>query len=567
MTTPFLALKPSRLAPHRPRKDLSIGNFWLLSDTESANDRLRKLAEWATVSADGKGGAQFVDEDSEGRPIQFQARTPPYNDFRAGEGARATPAVSEPTQGSEIYSMTNILMWSNLEIAKARYKKYKAMNTDTRKQMERLSKLYGIAMDAKPDPQDNGPEQKQFFSLQKRVKALDDVKREAFRRMLSLYLAAGIADENTIAGLVVVDQEDAALYVEVQERIKGIPASQGEGGKRTPPIKDAPITPFNALVQLEAFRDAVEDVRKNYSGNDLLKDYIYADIVSFLYDGAAAMDVYRNYVFMGPSGVGKTTWARLMGKMYKALGIYMYGIVVETTASDYVGAYAGWSGPQTRGMLDGNLENIVLIDEAYAMAQTGSTTSGSNFGTEAITALVDYMDKNRGCIMIIIAGYEDKMKNDFLENNEGLDRRFPNKFVFPAYTAAQMVTVLQSMLKSRGILQLWSKQTFKRMEALIQKCMQDKENRENPTVPQVDANIGMAEFYDELFSKQGGSMENIANQTSTYCALPDKRPQLRGANLYEFDPDMIQVLVSMLDRKHHAGLKENGGFVSRVRAI
>jgi SpoVK/Ycf46/Vps4 family AAA+-type ATPase len=282
------------------------------------------------------------------------------------------------------------------------------------------------------------------------------------------------------------------------------------------------------------------------------------------------MEVYRNYVFMGPSGVGKTTWARLMGQLYKHMGIYMYGSVAETSASDYVGAYIGWSAPQTQSMLDQNLENIVLIDEAYAITETGKTDSSGGYGSEAITAIVNYMDKNRGCVMIIIAGYEPQMKtnpNSFLKNNEGLDRRFPNQFVFPSYTAEQLVNILKTTLKRRSMLDRWEPLAFSQLLDLIQLLVNHDENRRRPEVKAEPRYTSAAPFYDELFSKQGGSIENIANEIIKYMSLPDKNPSRwedpnsmttpkQRRTLYNYKQDMVQVLASKLDRKWHEQLRD-----------
>ena len=346
--------------------------------------------------------------------------------------------------------------------------------------------------------------------------------------------------------------------------------------------------PAKAAAQVVA---VLTDIEKKYTGNDKLKDYIYQDVVSFLGDAKGAMDVYRNYVFMGPSGVGKTTWARAMGKIYKAVGMYLYGIVAETAASDYVAGYIGQTAPFTEATLNSNLENIIIIDEAYAITESASSTGGGNVGKEAITALVNWMDKNIGCYMIIIAGYEDKMMNSFLPNNEGLDRRFPKKFVFPEYTGKQMSRILVSMLKPSGNDQLWADYTWDYMADLIQTSKESYEYfteyaaerqaalekgaamglnqmymQQNGLLPKYDEVRGRyAIFYNMLFSKQGGSIQNVAAMVQSYMRIPDKLPA-RGQKL-KYDNDMMTILLLLLPGKYQEEIKEDGSLVRQFLEI
>jgi Cdc6-like AAA superfamily ATPase len=166
--------------------------------------------------------------------------------------------------------------------------------------------------------------------------------------------------------------------------------------------------------------------------------------------------------------------------------------------------------------------------------------------------------------MIIIAGYEDKMKDSFLKANEGLDRRFPNQFVFPPYTPQQLVDILKRMLEKYDLLQKWEPDVWTQLRGLAELCMLHSENRKDPGKAADPNFVSAAPFYDELFSKQGGSMENLANQIVTYCALPDKNPARWGRSLYVYDPDMIAVLASKLDRKWHSGLNDRTSLVQRV---
>ena len=289
---------------------------------------------------------------------------------------------------------------------------------------------------------------------------------------------------------------------------------------------EGPLPTWDPYLSAKKVVAVLEDIEKNYSGNDQLKDFIYMDIVSFLGDPVATMNDYRNYAFMGPSGVGKTTWARLMGKIYKAIGMYLYGIVAETKAQDYISNYLGQTSSKTAATLNQNLENIILIDEAYSMARGGN----KDYGSDAITAIVDWMDKNLGCYMLIIAGYEKDINDDFLAVNEGLDRRFNNKVVFLEYTGAQMADILKKILSRSGSDKKWDKDTWNRVAALIEKASASKDR--------------WGKFYEILFSKQAGSITLIAAKAKKYMLLPTKRPP--AGQLYTYERDMMQVLLSFL---------------------
>lgn len=571
-----------------------IDTMWLVQDPAdtqrgeppvTADERFAKLLAWASV-------------DDQGRHVSPQR--PSLNDFgyQPGGPRNAYQAIYGKLP-VEDFAMVHILTHATMEIAVARYQKYKKMLIDITAEKDRLGKLYGIDESKINMNKDNEtPDQKRFFSLVKRIRALKDVRREALRRIISINKTLGYTPDS-----LVHDQEDRLAYEDVMRRTRGekdadnrpkqfsgaflenrsrvgfpedkpflvksthetvYKVERYEPSTEEPPAMDEPIENYNPVDRLREFSAVLTEILTDFSGNDDLKDAIYADIISYLHNGKKTLDVYRNYIFMGPSGVGKTTWADFMGKLYKSLGIYMYGTVSVTTASDYIGAYTGWSGPQTEGVLDGNLENIVLIDEAYSLVASGDNIDGSgNYGDEAVTAIVNYMDKNKGCLMIILAGYEDKMKNDFLANNEGLDRRFPNKFVLQNYSSA----LLTHMLKKRAVkLNLpfpWTEQVWMYFERLIEYCRSHDERR---TEAKKDLSITANEFfaapfYDAWFSKQAGSIENIAAKMNIYCSIPEKAPPVHGRNEFQWLPDMMGILASLLDTKYYADIKAQRGVV------
>ncbi|WP_067460677.1 AAA family ATPase [Actinomadura macra] len=155
----------------------------------------------------------------------------------------------------------------------------------------------------------------------------------------------------------------------------------------------------------------------------------------------------HHLVFTGNPGTGKTTVARLVGEMYRELGVLRRGHLVEATASTLVGQYAGETAQKTQAVIDGALDGVLFIDEAYMLAD-----QADGFGGDAIGALLTRMENDRDRLVVIVAGYPDRMK-DFLDANPGLRRRFPeaNVIAFPDYDAGTLAGIALARLREQGL--------------------------------------------------------------------------------------------------------------------
>jgi SpoVK/Ycf46/Vps4 family AAA+-type ATPase len=157
--------------------------------------------------------------------------------------------------------------------------------------------------------------------------------------------------------------------------------------------------------------------------------------------GIKSHQLSLHMVFRGNPGTGKTTVARLVGRVFKSLGFLSKGHVVETDRSGLVGEYVGQTAQKTNKMLDEAMGGILFVDEAYAL----SSGSKSDFGDEALEAILKRMEDQRDQLVVIFAGYPDEM-DELLQSNPGLKSRFANHLNFEDFSAEQLLSILKKML-------------------------------------------------------------------------------------------------------------------------
>lgn len=160
--------------------------------------------------------------------------------------------------------------------------------------------------------------------------------------------------------------------------------------------------------------------------------------------GLWSASIGMHMIFTGNPGTGKTTVARVLGRIFSAMGVLDRGHVVEVERADLVGEYIGHTAHRTREQLQKAVGGVLFIDEAYSLIRGGE----KDFGREAIDALVKGMEDGRDRLIVILAGYPREMEA-FLAANPGLRSRFPVHMEFPDYTAEELIQIADVMCREK----------------------------------------------------------------------------------------------------------------------
>ncbi len=152
-------------------------------------------------------------------------------------------------------------------------------------------------------------------------------------------------------------------------------------------------------------------------------------------------------VFTGNPGTAKTSVARILGKIYKSLGLLSSGHVVEVSRADLVGEYIGHTAPKTTAAVKRALGGVLFIDEAYSLTAYHGSSGTSDFGLEAVDTLLKLMEDHRNRFVVIAAGYPDLMQ-EFIRSNPGLESRFKKTITFDDYSVNDLMEIFEGMCKS-----------------------------------------------------------------------------------------------------------------------
>ena len=219
-------------------------------------------------------------------------------------------------------------------------------------------------------------------------------------------------------------------------------------------------------------------------------------------------------VFTGSPGTGKTTVARIVGRIYKDLGVLKKGHTVETDRSGLVAKYMGQTALKTDTIIQKAMNGVLFIDEAYALVPEDG--GGQDYGQEAISTLLKRMEDYRDSLVVIIAGYPNEMKR-YIDSNPGLQSRFNRYISFPDYSSGELYDIFGMYMRKNQYTLSTDAEDYLR-EAL------------DYAVAHKDRNFGNARFVRNIFEK---AIQMQANRLSG-------RHDLTKAELTELTAEDIQ---------------------------
>ena len=212
-------------------------------------------------------------------------------------------------------------------------------------------------------------------------------------------------------------------------------AAREEENPLPPPNLDEVLAELDGLCGLEQVKKDVKSLINLVKVRKLREE-----------NGLPVPPMSLHLVFMGNPGTGKTTVARLLAKIYHAIGVLSKGQLVEVDRSGLVAGFVGQTAIKTQEVVQKALGGVLFIDEAYALV---NQENGNDFGHEAIEVLLKNMEDHRKDLIVIVAGYTGLMEK-FIHSNPGLESRFNKYFFFEDYDGGQLMEIFRAMCKKNG---------------------------------------------------------------------------------------------------------------------
>ncbi|MBW8484932.1 AAA family ATPase [Actinomadura parmotrematis] len=239
----------------------------------------------------------------------------------------------------------------------------------------------------------------------------------------------GAGGSPTADDLVTLRAEDVeAAFAEATERYRGY--------ADTPTIDEA-LAELHDMIGLAPVKRQVQEIAAQLQVARLRQE-----------QGLVTRPPTRHFVFAGPPGTGKTTVARVLGRIFAALGLLARPSVVEAQRADLVGDHLGSTALKTNKVVDSALGGVLFVDEAYSLVNPGYA-GGDAFGAEAVQTLLKRAEDDRDRLVVVLAGYGAEMDR-FLGSNPGLASRFDARVRFPSYGPDELLRIAQLIAEQGG---------------------------------------------------------------------------------------------------------------------
>ncbi|MFD6418913.1 AAA family ATPase [Streptomyces sp. NPDC060194] len=257
---------------------------------------------------------------------------------------------------------------------------------------------------------------------------------------------------------------DGADPAPVASPAGGVPGALGavreRGGRRAPqppPAAADPVLLAEALAELERMV-GLEPVKRQVKA--LSAQLNMARLRAG--QGLPVRPPKRHFVFSGPSGTGKTTVARILGRVFYALGLLGGDHLVEAQRADLVGEFLGQTAVKANELIDSAIGGVLFVDEAYALSNSGYS-KGDAYGDEALQVLLKRAEDNRDHLVVILAGYPEGMDR-LLAANPGLSSRFTTRVDFPSYRPGELTSIGEVLAAENG--DVWDEESLDELRSI-----------------------------------------------------------------------------------------------------
>lgn len=234
-------------------------------------------------------------------------------------------------------------------------------------------------------------------------------------------------------------------------REKTIPGSPLPAGPTDPALLEEALAELERMVGLEPVKRQVKALSAQLNMARLRAG-----------QGLPVQPPKRHFVFSGPSGTGKTTVARILGRVFYALGLLGGDHLVEAQRADLVGEYLGQTAVKANELIDSAIGGVLFVDEAYSLSNSGYG-KGDAYGDEALQVLLKRAEDNRDHLVVILAGYPEGMDR-LLAANPGLSSRFTTRVDFPSYRPLELTSIGEVLAAENG--DVWDEEALDELRSI-----------------------------------------------------------------------------------------------------